>query len=335
MDANPQLALFLRSIPLFSLVEAPEMMDILRLLRPVELLEDQVLFREGEAGTAMWVLGKGAEVSVSSTPSGAQRPVVVASPKTGETVGEMALVDEGGRSGTAVVTRAGAAHEIHAVDFQVLRDAYNPAAFKVLRRICLDLCARLRTTNGRIAPSGRHVEAPPLPHGTPASSELIDAFAPFAKLPQVVKLALSQKLTVVETASVQPLFSEGDPGDSAYFVVSGEITVSRSGKPLANLGGGAMFGLVAVIDNGERSASCIANGPATLLRLGKPEFDQLFSAGNRFAFQLVDLVARQLVAHLREANALLPGTSAPPARAEPLPPEMLESELDIDLQLAL
>ena len=34
-----------------------------------------------------------------------------------------------------------------------LRSTFNPAAFKVLRRICIDLCTRLRATNERIVPS--------------------------------------------------------------------------------------------------------------------------------------------------------------------------------------
>ena len=56
---NPALEQFIRSIPLFSLVAPPEMMDILRLLRPVELEAGKVLFREGEPGKAMWVMGRG------------------------------------------------------------------------------------------------------------------------------------------------------------------------------------------------------------------------------------------------------------------------------------
>ena len=35
-------------------------------------------------------------------------------------------------------------------------------------------------------------------------------------------------------------------------------------------------------------------------------FDLLFASGHRFAYQMVDLVARQLVQHVREANHMLP-----------------------------
>ena len=64
-SANPALAQFIRSIPLFSLVDDADLNDVLRLFRPVELTAGDVLFGEGDPGKAMWVLGEGAEVSVA------------------------------------------------------------------------------------------------------------------------------------------------------------------------------------------------------------------------------------------------------------------------------
>ncbi len=352
MDApNPALEQFIRSIPLFALVEPHEMMDILRLLRPVELRAGQVLFREGTPAQAMWVLGSGVEVSISATPPGNKRPVVVAYARAGDTVGEMALVDDGNRSGTAVVMQGGPAHEIDAREFQVLRRTYHSAAYKVLRRICMDLCAKLRATAERIAPSSQTVvSAPPLPPGRPAPVEVLDGLGPFQSLPKVVKLALAQKLTLLELDGVTPLFAEGEPADAAYFIVSGEVTVGRGGKTLANLGPGAMFGMVSAIDEGTRSASCLTTGPARLLRLKDADFDALFAQGHRFAFAMVDLVARQLVQHLRQANRLLsvPGArgasaGSPPVSVAPLSEEevlpeaeILESDvLPLELEMAL
>ena len=140
-SANPALAQFIRSIPLFSLVDDADLNDVLRLFRPVELSAGDVLFGEGDPGKAMWVLGEGAEVSVAST-AGQNRPVVVAYARKGDVVGEMALVDDGPRSGTAIVTQSGPAHQIDANEFQAMRSTFVPAAFKVLRKIAVDLCGR-------------------------------------------------------------------------------------------------------------------------------------------------------------------------------------------------
>ncbi len=341
-SSNPALEQFIRSIPLFSLVDPPEMMDILRLLRPVELEAGKVLFREGEPGKAMWVMGKGVEVTVSATPAGQKRPVVVAYAREGEVLGEMALVDDGPRSGTAVVVQGGHAHEIDANEFHALRSTFNPAAFKVLRRVCVDLCSRLRATNERIVPSSHtSVQTPSVTSTKRPPPKVMDEFPPFKALPATVKLALGQKLQLIEVNEVTPLFAEGEPSDGAWFLVDGEVSVGRNGKTLANLTPGSMFGLVSAIDQGTRSASCVTTGPARLLKLAEKDFDGLFASHHRFAFQIVDLAARQLVFHLRQANAMLslPGKApqqkavAPPQpakRFDEIDPAAMEIDFDLD-----
>ncbi len=306
MSGNAALAQFIKSIPLFSLVDDSDLNDVLTLFRPVELVAGDVLFAEGDPGKAMWVLGEGAEVSVATT-AGQSRPVAVAYVRKGDVLGEMALVDDGPRSGTAIVTQTGPAHQIDATAFYAMRSAFTPAAFKVLRKICLDLCARLRATNERIVPSGNSgVHTPPLPPGPRPTAEQIDQFPAFRGLPAVVKLALAQKLETIVIDSMTPVFAEGEKADAAYFIVEGEVSVGRNGKTLANLPAGSMFGVVACIDSGLRSASCLTTGPATLFKMSDHHFDSLFSSGHRFAYQMVDLLARQLVQHVREANQLLP-----------------------------
>jgi CRP-like cAMP-binding protein len=205
------------------------------------------------------------------------------------------------------VVKGGAAYELDAREFHAMRTAFLPAAFKVLRKVCIDLCSRLRQTNERIVPSGSsRVVTPRLPVGPRPPVEMLERFPPFRRLPSVVKLALAQKLEVVQLDELTPLFAEGEASDGAWFIVDGEVSVGRNGKTLANLPAGTMFGQVACIDSRPRSASCLTTGPATLFRMAEPDFDQLFASGHRFAFQMVDLVARQLVQHLRDANALLP-----------------------------
>ena len=349
--SNPALENFLKSIPLFSLVEPSEMMDLLHLLRPVEVEAGEVLFREREPGKAMWVLGAGVEVSISTTPSGARRPVAVAYARAGEVVGEMALIDDGPRSATAVVVTGGHAHEILGVEFHALRDSFRPGAFKVLRRICMDLCARLRATSDRIVSAGKgEVHTPELPLGPRPSVEVLDLFGPFKPLPAVVKLALAQKLRLLEVSEITPLFGEGEPSDGAYFLLEGEVSVGRNGKTLSNMVPGTMFGLVSAIDSGRRSAACLTTGPAKLLKLNKHDFDALFASGHRFAFQIVDLVARQLVSHLRNANTMLPQpgqaagkatTASPIAQLLPTRPdpdkdlEVLPLELEMELDVSV
>jgi CRP-like cAMP-binding protein len=323
-----------KKIPLFSLVEPSEMQELLSLLQPVRLEPGQVLFRENTEGDGMWILGEGAEVSISQTRG--KRPVVIANNRSGESVGEMALIDGGPRSGAAVVTQGGSAQYVSAANFRALRDAYRPAAFKVMRQLCKELCSRLRATSDRIAPSKRKTEQAPRPPtaGRRATEAEVNAFPAFQALPKVVKLALCQKLQAMQIGANHLICSEGEHGDRAFFLLSGVVRVTRNGKSLQRLRPGAMFGMVSVIDEGRRSATCIAEGPAHLLSLSKRDFDNLFMAGNRFAFQMVDLVSRQLVTQLRSTNQLASALASAARQRQSeggALPEMLPLELEIEL----
>lgn len=349
-SATPSVAELIGSVSLFALV-APEDLDELgRWLEPVVLSSGQVLFREGEPARELWVLGPAVEVSVSSSQGGLRRPVVVMYARPGDIVGELALVDEGRRSGTAVVVQGGQAYRLDGGAFQSLRASFSPIAFKVLRKLCVDLCAKLRATDARIVAAGAgRVSTPRLGPGPHPELEELERFPPFRGLPSLVKLALAQKLEVLEVDGVTALFAEQEPSDGAWFLVEGEVLVGRNGRTLAALPAGTMFGQVACVDNGPRSASCVTSGPARLFRMAEREFDQLFTSGHRFAFQLVDLVARQLARHVRDANHLLPSPgvgSAAVARSTPvdtmLPSapsaqdlELLSLELEVETALPL
>ena len=90
--------------------------------------------------------------------------------------------------------------------------------------------------------------------------------------------ALDQK----DYADGQTVFAEGDPGDSMYFIVTGCIRIekraqatSAAHKVLAVLEAGDYFGEMALLDQKPRSASAVAAGGATILRLSKAAFDQM------------------------------------------------------------
>lgn len=310
MQPNPALEQFLHSIPLFELVGREELVELLRLLRPVNLVSGEVLFTEGEVGTAMWVLGPGAEVQLTA----AGRPLATLA--AGETLGEMALIDDAPRSATATVTRGAGAYRIEAIDFDVLRDQHRPCAFQLLRKMAKDMCLRLRMTSVQIVPEGVGQPEPPQPTakelGTRLPPGTLDEFAPLRDTPATVRLALSQKLTERHLAPGELVFREGERSDAIYLLVDGEVETRRHGTAFVRLGAGSLFGLVSTIDGGDRSASVVARTGARVWRLAVSDFDFLFKAGNRFAFRMVELVARQLAANLRQANATLVAHTAPP-----------------------
>jgi CRP-like cAMP-binding protein len=331
MTVNPALEKFVRSIPLFELVGEEHLTELLRLLRQVNLTPGEVLFRQGDRGNAMWVLGPGTQVALSVRRDGLEVPLTTLG--TNETLGEMALIDDGQRSATATVLTSGLAYRIEGVDFDVLRNEMKPAAFGILRKMAADLCGRLRMVSVQIVPEGTGKPdegAVDLGEGKAIHSSTLESFGPLKDTPATGRLALAQKLTEHQLTAGQAVFHEGASSDGIYFLVSGEIETRRRGKGYLSLGPGNMFGLVSVIDGGLRSGTCVARSDAIVWRLLQPDFERLFSAGHRFAYRLVELVARQLASNVRQANATLVGKGdEPPA----VPTDESLSSLDLGLDL--
>ena len=103
---------------------------------------------------------------------------------------------------------------------------------------------------------------------------------------------------------------EGDPGDSCYFILSGTVEVYREDQSggvqhLANLGESQLFGQVALVDQGNRSASCRAVTEVEIMQLDATDFEMLFSSGSQFAFRFQTVIAQTAVQQLRSANARL------------------------------
>jgi len=95
----------------------------------------------------------------------------------------------------------------------------------------------------------------------------------------------------------------GDRGDTAYFILSGavEVFIERDGRhvSLARLGKGEIFGEMAIIDPGPRSASVRAVEDTICIVTTYDDFTRSMAENPQFATEFL----RTLVARLRDANA--------------------------------
>lgn len=102
---------------------------------------------------------------------------------------------------------------------------------------------------------------------------------------------------------------EGDMGRSCYFLVDGcvrvYLTQYESEKELALLNSGDLFGHLALIDGGTRTASCAALVDSTLLEMEWDVFQFLFTSDSPSSFKFVDAMAQLLVGQLRNTNEKL------------------------------
>ena len=122
-----------------------------------------------------------------------------------------------------------------------------------------------------------------------------------------------REISLLESVMVERSLAQGDylfrKGDSArecYFLLAGVVTVgieSPSGfQQLAQLDKGDIFGELALLDGGGRSASCrVSSSHARVGILSRTDFDQVFNSGNPFAYSLLDLISERLIDRVRGA----------------------------------
>src|SRR5439155_13662328 len=93
----------------------------------------------------------------------------------------------------------------------------------------------------------------------------------FAELPEEDLRRLAEMAQSMSLAQGELLLREGDPGDSMYVVVSGELDVTKlSGGnevQLARVGAGTIQGEMSAIEGRPRSASVRAITPVEVLRI--------------------------------------------------------------------
>jgi hypothetical protein len=89
----------------------------------------------------------------------------------------------------------------------------------------------------------------------------------------------------------------GDPGDSMFFISSGECEVRLPNGGSVKLSDGAFFGEMALLERQPRTASVATTRPTTLLVLCASDFYEIASL-----FQLAEAVAVELDAGARRLN---------------------------------
>lgn len=98
-----------------------------------------------------------------------------------------------------------------------------------------------------------------------------------------------------------PIFSEGEVGDSLYVIVRGRVGIQREGETLASLGPGEAFGEMAVLDASARSATALALEDTELLQIGSEEFYEVLHE----QAEIAEGVIRVLTRRLRETDETL------------------------------
>ncbi len=121
-------------------------------------------------------------------------------------------------------------------------------------------------------------------------------------------------LQLRQAPSGEVICQERAPGDCCFFLVEGQVEVmvsTSTGKQevIGHLDAGQVFGQIALLDGGRRTATCVALSPCVLLVLEREQFDSLLSAGQRFAADLLRQIGTSLAVQVRQATENLSAMS--------------------------
>jgi CRP-like cAMP-binding protein/predicted metal-dependent hydrolase/bacterioferritin-associated ferredoxin len=225
----------LRSLPLFTRLEAKDQTEAIQAARLVSFTEGDEVIRQGDIGEAFFVVLNGQIEITTRLESG--RELVLARLGAGSWFGEQTLLSSNARRSATV--RALTALRCAAITKQVFNAHVYPT-----NRPLFDQAAAENLRN-RLLRS-------------------LDAFQGLELAEPLAGAVSRQRLPAGEM-----VFRQGEPADAVYFVLCGVALVLRgaSDGEIVRIGPGQCFGEVGVLSGYPRSASVVAETSLEVLRI--------------------------------------------------------------------
>lgn len=124
--------------------------------------------------------------------------------------------------------------------------------------------------------------------------ELLRSIPLFAGLSEPAIRRLGQLADEVDVPAGKVLMRQGENGAEAFVVSSGRVEVERDGRVIAERGRGDIFGEIALLSEGPRTATVTTLEPSRLFVLGHREFHALMDEHPAIRLQVLDALARRL-----------------------------------------
>ncbi len=130
-------------------------------------------------------------------------------------------------------------------------------------------------------------------------TELLAKTSLFGNLPAETMAKVAKQMRPVSYSNGQQIFSRGDPGTELYMLLEGRVRlsiISLDGRELAfaHAAPGDIFGEIATLDGGARTADATAVSAAKALTLTRPQINTLVETSPQFAKAAIDLLCRRL-----------------------------------------
>ena len=146
-----------------------------------------------------------------------------------------------------------------------------------------------------------------------AAADMLARTALFGAMDTAERRAVVQEMREIAFDANQAIFARGDPGRDIYFVMTGRVRLSvltPEGRELsfAHAEAGQIFGEIAVLDSGMRTADATAVTKVQSLALSKAALMRLLETRPR----VVEGVVKFLCNRVREADQQLEGIALYP-----------------------
>jgi CRP-like cAMP-binding protein len=105
---------------------------------------------------------------------------------------------------------------------------------------------------------------------------------------------LGRLMDDVDVSAGKVLTREGARGGEFFIVLEGSIRIERAGTEINRLGPGDFLGEIALIDQGPRTATATADGPARLMVLTSASFASMLSKNPGVESKILRVLARRV-----------------------------------------
>jgi hypothetical protein len=116
----------------------------------------------------------------------------------------------------------------------------------------------------------------------------------FSNISSKVLYHVSQITEEVEFLEGETIFSEGDFGDHMLVIAKGKVRIHRGGKTIIEMGDGAFFGEMAILDGEPRSADTTAIEDCILFKINQRDFSQVLSTQNDVMIGIIKILTKRL-----------------------------------------
>jgi CRP-like cAMP-binding protein len=105
---------------------------------------------------------------------------------------------------------------------------------------------------------------------------------------------LASRVDEVSLPAGKTLLVQGQPTDTFYIVLDGEVEVSVDGRPLKRLSAGDFFGEIGMLDRGPATATVTTTQPAETLALSHAQFRDAIKGNDALVMQVMAAMAQRL-----------------------------------------